>query len=352
MTNEFTRRQFIQGTTALAAAGALASNPAALAQDDPKDQKRGPLVISSGNGLRATKKAMSLMKQGSDPLDAAIAGVNIVEEDPNDMTVGYGGFPNERGVVQLDSCVMHGPTHRAGSVSALEGIMNPSKVARVVMERTDHVQLVGRGALEFARAHGFKETNLLTEEARKAWIRWKENLSPNDDWISPQESGFGDRDKKERTTGTINCCALQSNGDLGGVTTTSGLAFKIPGRVGDSPVIGAGLYVDNGVGAAGATGRGEAVILNCGGFSIVEQMRNGKSPQEACLEVLKRIAERNHDKRLRRPDGRPNFQVVFYAISKSGHYGSASMWSGRQFAIHDGRENRLEDCAYLYERDE
>ncbi len=345
MNQEISRRGFIQGATAAAALTAL--SPAEALAQQKSTGAAGPLAISSWNGLKTTELAVELMRKGEDPLAAAVAGVNLVEADPKDMSVGYGGLPNERGVVQLDSCCMHGPTHLAGSVSALENIMYPSRVAKLVLERTDHVMLVGKGALEFAKAHGFKETNLLTEEARKKWLSWKENLSSTDDWVSPEEAK-----QEERETGTINCCALDSSGNLGGVTTTSGLAYKIPSRIGDSPVIGAGLYVDNRVGAAGATGRGEAVLLNCGSFSIVEQMRNGKSPQEACLAVLQRIADNNHSKRLQQADGKPAFQVVFYAISKSGEYGSAAMWSGRKFAVNDGKTNRHEDCAYLFKRKE
>jgi N4-(beta-N-acetylglucosaminyl)-L-asparaginase len=340
--SDCTRRDFIKGASAAAVLAATGARPTLAL---PRPVAGGPVVISSGNGLPATEKAMALLGEGADPLDAAIAGVNIVEDDPEDMSVGYGGLPNEHGVVQLDSCVMHGPTGKAGSVASLENIKNPSQVARLVMQRTDHVILVGPGALAFARAHGFEEMNLLTDKSRKAWLRWKENLSPSDDWISPEESGIDG----ERSTGTINCCALDRNGALGGVTTTSGLAFKIPGRVGDSPIIGAGLYVDNEVGAAGATGRGEAVILNCGSFAIVELMRNGRSPQEACLEILKRIADKNHDKRLQKPDGKPNFQVTFYALSRTGEFGSACLWKGRKFAVHDGKENRLLESAWLYE---
>src|SRR4030095_15998873 len=201
------------------------------AAQENKTALRGmPVVISSGNGLRATDQAMALLKEGKDTLDAVIAGVNIVEEDPNDNTVGYGGLPNERGVVELDACVMHGPTYRAGAVASLQNIKTPSKVAKVIMERTNHLLLVGAGALEFAKAHGFKEENLLTDQSREAWLRWKENLSPNDDWIGEEQRKLG----FERPTGTITCCALNEKGELSGVTTTSGLAFKIPGRVGDS----------------------------------------------------------------------------------------------------------------------
>ncbi len=316
-------------------------------------KKGGPVVISSGNGLRATEKAMELLKMGADPLDAAIAGVNIVEDDPNDITVGLGGLPNEEGVVELDASVMHGPTHDAGAVASLRGIRNPSKVAKLVMTRSDHVLLVGEGALKFAKAHGFKEEDLLTEKARKIWLYWKETLSDEDDWFPPKDEEIDEEIRNYfRTYGTITCLALDSKGDLGGVTTTSGLAFKIPGRVGDSPIIGAGLYVDNDVGAAGSTGRGEANILNVGAHSVVEFMRNGMTPEEACLKTLERVVYTNkkqgylHDEK-----GRPKFNLNFYAVRKDGVYGAASIWSGSKYAVHDGKVNRLLDCAYLFKRE-
>ena len=213
----------------------------------------GFLAVSSGNGMKTVEKAVELMKSGTDTLDAAIAGVNIVELDPNDTSVGYGGLPNEDGVVELDSSCMHGPTYRGGAVASLRNIKTPSKVAQMVLQRTDHCLLVGEGALRFARMHGFPEENLLTERARLAWVRWKENLSLDDDYLSPEQGG-GEKDP--RPTGTITCLCLNDKSDISGVTTTSGLAFKIPGRVGDSPLIGCGVYVENEVGACGSTGRG------------------------------------------------------------------------------------------------
>jgi N4-(beta-N-acetylglucosaminyl)-L-asparaginase len=308
-----------------------------------------PIVIASRNGLKATQKAMEMLKAGADPLDAVIAGVNLVENDPNDLGVGYGGLPNEDGVVELDASVMHGPTHNAGAVASLRNIKNPSKVAKLVMERTDHVLLVGEGALRFAKAHGFKEENLLTDKARKIWLRWKETLSDRDDWFPPKEI---ERELEEAFNyGTINCLAIDEKGDIAGVTTTSGLSFKIPGRVGDSPIIGAGLYVDNDVGAAGSTGRGEANILNCGSFTVVEFMRKGYSPEEACLKTLERIAYTTKKQPyLLDKKGRPKFYLSFYAINKDGEYGAATMWSGGKFAVNNGVENKLLDCAYLYKR--
>lgn len=387
MSRTVTRRRFLQSTAAVAAAGGLSRYAADEARAGAGGMEGGagaepagdasalgqgpggPVVIASGNGLGATAKAMEMILAGADPLDAVVAGVNLVERDPADTSVGYGGLPNEDGVVELDSCVMHGPTHNAGAVAALRNIKTPSSVAKLVMERTDHVLLVGQGALRFAKAHGFKEEDLLTDHARQEWLRWKETRL-DDDWLGPKgesESvlapvshdhlpGPGARrvgpGGAEFTWGTINCCGLNAGGSLGGVTTTSGLSYKIPGRVGDSPIIGAGLYVDNQVGAAGATGRGEAAILNCGSFSVVELMRLGKTPTVACREVLRRVVAHNHDRRLQRSDGRPNFDLKFYAVRKDGLFGSAAIWSGGRFAVYAAGENRLEDCASLFERPE
>lgn len=353
--NDLTRRRFIQASAATVAAGAFQTAVPVASADPPTAQVKAgarPVVISSANGASAINRAMEMLKAKADVLDAVIAAVNIVEDDPEDTTVGLGGLPNEDGVVELDSSVMHGPTHKAGAVAAIQNIRNPSCVARLVMQRTDHVLLVGEGALRFARAHGFKEENLLTEKARQVWLKWKESLSKTDDWLESEENKSGPQSRAaepiKRTWGTINCCAVDARGDIAGVTTTSGLAFKIPGRVGDSPIIGAGLYVDNAVGAAGSTGRGEANLQNCSSFAIVEFMRGGKSPTDACLEVLKRIADHT-EPRLRRSDGNPDYGVSFYAVAKDGRYGSASMFKGGRFAVHDGTTSRVLDCAYLYE---
>ncbi|MFQ5413220.1 MAG: N(4)-(beta-N-acetylglucosaminyl)-L-asparaginase [Phycisphaerae bacterium] len=372
--NQLSRRDFLGGgAAAIGAGGVLAAAAAsevvagAASSAAPASARRArskrtggtrsdaPVIIASANGLRATDKAMAMVTSGADTLDAVIAGVNIIEEDPNDHSVGYGGLPNEDGVVELDSCVMHGPTHRAGAVAALRNIKTPSRVARLVMQRTDHVLLVGEGALRFARAHGVDEVDLLTDDARKIWLRWKETHSDRDDWI-PIERATGDGAQADATRdvpytyGTINCCARNANGDLSGVTTTSGLSYKIPGRVGDSPIIGAGLYVDNDVGAAGSTGRGEAVIQICGAHTVVEAMRHGKSPTDACLYALQRIADKTSERRLLREDGRPGFDVKFYAVHKDGRYGAAAMWSGAKYAVFADGRNRHEPCAHLFER--
>jgi len=345
---------FLQ-TAAAAAAVAAAGAPHAAAQPAERPAAR-PVVIASANGLSATARAAQMLAAGSDPLDAVVAGVGLVEADPDEHTVGLGGLPNEDGVVELDASVMHGPTHRAGAVAALRNIVHAAQVAKLVMERTDHLLIVGEGALRFAKAHGFPETELLTEESRRIWLNWKETHSDRDDWVAPpvDEKSQSRAPRPDHFThGTINCCAVDAAGNLAGVTTTSGLSYKISGRVGDSPIIGAGLYVDNEVGAAGATGRGESVILNAGAFSVVEQMRAGRTPQEACLAVLKLISDRTREPRLLRPDGRPNFSVTLYAVAKSGAYGSASMWSGganrQKFSVFSGGVNRHEECAYLHE---
>ena len=350
--SHFPRRDFLAATAAGLAAGAGAS-----AQDRPAGQAGpgGPKAISSANGLAAVTRAVERMKAGADTLDAAMDGVGIVEDDPKDNTVGLGGVPNEEGVVQLDSACMHGPTARGGAVASLENIRNPSKVARLVAFRTDHVLLVGPGALKFAKAHGFAEENLLTDEAREIWLEWKSNLSAEDDWL-PANRGDAKKvaavpgSRRERPTGTIHLSAIDGKGNLSGVTTTSGLWFKIPGRVGDSPILGAGIYTDNAVGSAGSTGRGEANLLSCASFLIVEFMRQGQTPEQACLGACQRIADLTRDPRLKRDDGKPDFDVKFYALDKHGRHGSAAIYKGAQYALHDGDQARLLDAAYLYDR--
>ena len=315
-----------------------------------------PIVIASHNGLRATERAAAMLLSGADTLDAVIAGVNILEEDPDEHSIGYGGLPNREGVVELDACVMHGPTCGAGAVSALRNIKKPSRLAQLVMQRTDHSMLTDQGALGFARLMGLKEDNLLTDAARNQWLRWKESRPEGEDWMTPvppevpdEESAEADF-KSDFTYGTIHCCALDAAGNLSGVTSTSGLSYRLPGRVADSSIIGAGLFVDNAVGAAGATGRGEAAIKICGSHTVVECMRRGMSPVDACLEALRRAAASTLEPRLLRKDGRPNFNLNFYALSRDGRCGAASMWSDRKFAVYADGRNRLEECAYLFER--
>lgn len=349
------RREFIRQASVIGAGAIMSSSLGspivhqAIGQSQTK-----PIAIASANGLQAVTKAVEMIRSGTDALDGVIAGVNIVEDDPNDTSVGYGGLPNEEGVVELDAAIMHGPTHRGGAVAAIRNIKNPSKVARVLMERSDHVLIVGEGALRFAKAHGFKEEDLLTDKAREEWLMWKENLSTKDDWLPPHDENTKDIGGLfapfYRHHGTIHCSAIDLKGNISCVTTTSGLAFKIAGRVGDSPILGAGLYLDNEVGAAGSTGRGEANLINCSSVMIVEFMRQGKSPEEACLMACKRIVEHNKMRRLKNDNGRPNFDVKFFALNKRGEFGGASIFSGATMAVHDGKEARLVESAYLYKK--
>ena len=296
-----------------------------------------PRVISSDNGIRAVEKAMLVLEAGGSSLDAVVEGVTLVEDDPEDQGVGLGGLPNADGEVELDASVMYGPTGAAGAVGALKSIRNPAKVARLVMQRTTRVFLVGEGALQFALVHGFQKENLLTEKSRLAWLKWKEGLSDSDDWVAPPSP----KAEAKRPQGTINCLAIDSAGDLSGVTTTSGLAFKPPGRVGDSPIIGAGLYVDNAVGAAGATGNGEANIRVVGSHTVVELMRQGKAPEQACIETLKRVVDLFK--------GNPP-QLNFYAMNKKGESGAASIYKGAGYCLHDGTQSYRLQSAWLLEK--
>ncbi len=285
----------------------------------PKSEKIPIILCSRGEdwGKKVNQPGWEILSQSGDILDAIEKSANVTELDPEDTSVGYGGFPNEEGVVELDASIMYGPTHSCGSVASLRHIKTPSSVARLVMERTDHIMLVGKGALQFALAHGFKKENLLTEKARIAWLRWKENRSDKDDWFPPKDGNY-----QKRPTGTINVLAVDKNGDIAGITTTSGLAFKIPGRVGDSPIIGAGLYVDNQVGAAGATGRGEEVIRTCGSFVVVEMMRQGKTPQQACEIACQRIIDVNGGiENIKRNQ----YNDKYVAVNKRGEIGCAEI---------------------------
>jgi len=315
------RRHFLQRLLGVGASMSLFSFSW---KETPNDTYRGtaaslPLILCSrgaGWGEKVLTPAWERLADTESILDAVEAGANVVELDPEDTSVGYGGLPNEEGIVSLDASIMYGPTHNCGSVAGIEHIKTPCSVARLVMERTDHMMLVGEGALRFAKAHGFKEEDLLTDRSRKIWLRWKENLSDQDDWFPPAD---GDYELDNRPGGTINVLGIDKNGDVAGITTTSGLFGKIPGRIGDSPIIGAGLYLDNAVGAAGATGRGEEVIRTCGSFLLVEKMRDGLTPQEACEFVCKRIIDINGGA------DKVDFNDKFVAINVDGEVGCASI---------------------------
>ena len=307
-------------------------------------------VIASQNGLEATRLAYGRLLEGADPLDAVVDGIALVENDPKDITVGYGGLPNEDGVVQLDAAVMHGPTHRAGGVAALEGIRHPAQVARLVMQLTTRTLLVGEGAKKFALANGFREENLLTEEARARWLHWKRSRSHEEDWLAPKNESYGRPEPDhQRPTGTVHVSALNDRGEISCATSTSGHGFKMAGRVGDSPIIGAGLYVDNALGSCGSVGWGEANVENLSSFAAVELLRQGKSPLDAGLEILRRISAHAHDYQ-RDEEGRPTFNVRLFILAANGNYAGVTMWAPEKFAVTDERGSRLEDCVPLFER--
>jgi N4-(beta-N-acetylglucosaminyl)-L-asparaginase len=344
---------------------------------NPLGTGKRPIIICANNGINYLDDAFAFLKNGGDTLDAALRVVKGPEDDPNDDTVGLGGLPNEEGVVELDACCMHGPTRRAGSVGGVRNIKNVSLVSKAVMEHTGHVMLVGEGAERFAVAVGFPRENLLTERSRKIWLLWKETHSTDDWWgpgmsdpqwkppslptTTPQAEVWEDRIRRleehatrlgiepefrmaairrvlSPPTGTIHCSALNEKGEISGCTTTSGLAFKLPGRCGDSPIIGAGCYTDQDVGSAGATGSGEENIKVAGAHTIVENMRRGMSPVEAGMDALKRIA-RNYNNDM----GKLQFvDMTYYILRRDGAYAGVSLWESsspkkkHQIAVHDG----------------
>lgn len=397
------RRDFVR--TAAVAAGAVAtSSPLSGAGEAPQLLIRravAPRVISDVSGIRyrnggpesAVERAFRGIVEGEDLLDALIHGVNIPELDPEETGIGYGGLPNADGVVQLDSCCMHGPRRWAGGVAGIEGVRTPSRVARAVAEVTDHHLIAGEGAARFARDMGFAvEDSLMTPRARELWLNWRRRVDPGH-WLDPEERldgqgerggetdpdligrGTGSRELalRERSDaflragldmvreglipehsfwGTINCNAVGPNGDVCGVTTTSGLAWKIPGRVGDSPILGAGLYLDNDVGAAGSTGRGEANLYNLSSAMIVEFMRQGMHPKDAGMAILERIRKNNVEPRLQDENGEPSFDVRFFIVNTAGEYAGVAMWGSGEsnFAVCDENGAREESLEGLLSR--
>jgi len=395
--SHLTRRDFLAASALVAASGASAK--ASHAPHIPRVAANGPVVIASLNGLQATARAMELLNDGFDPADAVVQGVRLVEDDPNDDSVGLGGLPNADGIVELDASVMHGPTHKSGAVAGIRNIKNPAQVALMVLRKTDHCLLVGEGAYRYAISMGFRHEDLLTEHARTEWLNWKHNMSHDDDWLNDDErdapvgktwdqlpwqtqptkdatprtnDGPNFRDKPAEkpiegstpkktsarpyimeVTGTVHCSALTAKGDIASCTTTSGLNWKIPGRVGDSPIIGAGNYCDNDVGAAGSTGRGEANIVTLASARIVDWMAMGQTPDEACRNMCKFVLDHAKEKRLWRTQGDtrvPTFDLKFYALRKDGLFGGASLWNGGQMAVCDAKGARAIPMAYLFER--
>jgi N4-(beta-N-acetylglucosaminyl)-L-asparaginase len=385
------RRDFLSGMAITSASLAAGQTPAPQKMDSPYKMipntgKPKNIIICAANGFNYIDAGFEKLRSGADTLDAAITVVSGPENDPNDDSVGLGGLPNEEGVVELDSCCMHGPTRRAGSVGGVRDIKNVASVAKAVMEHTGHVMLVGEGATRFAVAMGFPKENLLTEHSRKIWMLWKETHS-NQDWWGPGVSdpnwkppaamselledqplhirkmyviaadlGIAESQRMDAIqkvlnppTGTINCSALNEKGEMSSVTTTSGLAWKLPGRCGDSPIIGAGCYCDQDIGAAGATGNGEENIRVAGAHTIVENMRHGMSPEDAGMDALKRIA-RNFNNDMTRLS---YLNMFYYVLRKDGAYAGVSLWSGkgdhpRRYAVHDGTK-RYETAKYLFE---
>jgi N4-(beta-N-acetylglucosaminyl)-L-asparaginase len=383
----FSRRDFLSS----AAFGAVSLGLEAQERNQPNSSAPGkrPIIVSAFNGFDYLDDAFTFLKNGGDTLDAALKVVQGPENDPNEDSVGLGGLPNEEGVVELDSCCMHGPSRRAGSVGGVRNIKNVSLVAQAVMQHTGHVMLVGEGAERFAVAQGFPRENLLTEHSRKIWLLWKETHSdwwgpdlPDPNWkkkvpsashskdfrqhvdpakiehmkevaadlgIAPEQRMMAIRKVLLPPTGTIHCSALSEKGEISGTTTTSGLAWKLPGRCGDSPIIGAGCYTDQDVGSAGATGSGEENIKVAGAHTVLENMRHGMSPLDAGMDALKRIV-RNYNgdmSRLRFTD------MTYYVLRKDGAYAGVSLWEGydagkpHKIAVHDG-DKRAEKTVSLF----
>ena len=353
--SKINRREFMITGAAAGVAATAATQANAQAPAVHRGRSK-PVVVASRNGYTmknggdksCVETAFEMMMNGDDVLDALIAGVNIVELDPMDASVGYGGRPNAEGIVQLDACCMHGPKKQAGGVACLEGIRTPSKIARAVMDYTDHHLLVGKGAQDFARNLGFEiEDDLNTERSREMWLEWKRRVDPAH-YLDPETRTQAAHDAglsmvrdglipEDDYYGTINCNGVNPAGEVCGVTTTSGLSWKIPGRVGDSPILGAGLYVDGNHGAAGSTGRGEANIFGLCSYLVVEEMRRGSSPKDAGMAALERIVENTVEKRLLNERGLPGFNVNFYVVNKAGDHAGVALYA-------DPTESRYAVC--------
>ncbi|HME37021.1 MAG TPA: N(4)-(beta-N-acetylglucosaminyl)-L-asparaginase [Candidatus Sulfotelmatobacter sp.] len=386
---KFTRRDFLATTAAASASLALdlqAQQAPAYKPPAPGPKPKSPVLICAANGYEYLDRGYAVLTSGGDTLDAVMKVITGPEDDPNDDSVGLGGLPNEDCVVELDACCMHGPTRMAGSVAGVHDIKNVSLLSKTVMEHTGHVMLVGEGASHFGNLMGFPKENLLTERSRKTWQLWRETMS-TDDWWGPglaspnfkfPDTG-GDNtelqpviEKMEKMaakigiepefrmaaiervlkppTGTINCSALSANGEMSGATTTSGLAWKIAGRAGDSPIIGAGCFCDQDVGAAGATGNGEENIKVCGGHTIVENMRHGMSPEDAGMEALRRIV-RNYNGDMRKL---AYIDMTYYILRNDGAYAGVTLWAGpsdhlKRFAVHDDKGKRYEKATPMFQ---
>jgi len=346
----------------LTAGAGAALAPSALASLQLDETRRAaqdrPTLVGSANALPGMQKAWEAFAAGRDVLDTVLDVVQVVEADADDHSVGLGGLPDEDGHVTLDAAVMHGPTHNSGAVACIENILHPSAVARLVMERTDHCLLVGPGAYRFAREHGLPHTELLTEKAREIWMAWRESMSERDDRIVPraergaegkngmlvevhgEQVALADLFGPARVTGTVHCSGLSARGELACTTTTSGLSFKIPGRVGDSPIVGAGLYCDQEAGSAGGTGRGESAILANASFAIVELMRRGASPRDAGLEVLRRVTRQAQRAASWQPElvdeaGLPAFGLHLYVLGLDGRTAGVTLRGKGKYAVAD-----------------
>jgi N4-(beta-N-acetylglucosaminyl)-L-asparaginase len=325
------RRKFLQLSTLSAP---LLAAKDALAFSDTRNK---PIVISTWDfGKAANAEAWKTLGHGGNVIDAVEAGVKIPEADPNNQSVGYGGLPDRDGRVTLDACIMDGADLACGAVAGLEHIVHPISVAKLVMQKTPHVMLVGDGALQFALENGFTKTNLLTPKSEKDWKEWlkKAEYKP----AINSERMLGDKYNHD----TIGMIAIDASGNIGGACTTSGLAYKMHGRVGDSPIIGAGLYADSEVGAATSTGMGEEVIRTCGSHTVVELMRQGYSPENACKKAVERIISRN-------PERAKTLQVGFLALNKKGEYGAYAIHKGFNYAVKSDKEEKIYDSKYFME---